>query len=258
MEDTYLNYRFLFHKYFLLALFIVSYIIYLINTRGNERIIENLILLSILILLIKYNNIHIDAENDYYYHEENLTKFTERLVKMYEEKAKDVRVDEYFFINADNILNQKEFKLFFVVKFKNITEIFWKLEFVRFYNDYVYMKILHFTEMFLYIYYHAITMNEGLGCKKCFDNCKTIRFEVEKLMNELNVDLPESDKTTPNIDKQLYILKKQLIFIYDSKLLLLSKHSNKINLYDLYVDNELPENMDGFFMDKTTRKYRRT
>ena len=141
--------------------------------------------------------------------------------------------------------------------YSKVIEIFWKLEFVRFYNDYVYMKILHFTEMFLYIYYHAITMNEGQGCKKYFDNCKIIRFEVEKLMDELNIDLPAQDKTIPNIDKQLYVLKKQLMFIYDSKLLLLSKHANKINLYDMYIDNEVPANSDGFFMDKTSRKYRR-
>jgi hypothetical protein len=257
MDNIYLNYKYIFHNYFLLGIFVISYIYYIISSRGNDHIIENIILLSIMIVLIKYNNISINETNEYYYEEENMNKFSERLIKMYEEKAKEVRVDEYFFMNENNILNKKEFKLFFVTKFKNIIEIFWRLEFIRFYNDYVYMKILHFTELFLYIYYHAITMNKGLNCKRCYDNCKIIRLEVEKLMNELNIDLPQHDKTTSNIDKQLYIYKKQLMFIYDSKLLLLSKYSNKINLYDMYVDNELPSNMDGFFMDKTSRKYRR-
>jgi len=258
MDNTYLNYKFLFHRYFLLIIFVISYIYFFFSTKGEDRLIEHLILIGVFLLLVKYNNIVIDETNDYYYHEENLTKFTERLIKFYEENAKNVRMDEYFFLNEDNILNQKEHKLFFVIKFKNVIDIFWRFEFVKFYNEYIYIKILHLTELFFYIYYHAITMKKSLGCKKCYDNCKTIRLEIEKMINDLNVDLPESDKTTQNIDQILYVIKKQLMFTFDSKLLLLSKHASKdINLYDLQLDVELPANMDGFFMDKTTKTYRR-
>lgn len=245
MDNQYLNYKYLFHKYFLLIIFTIFFSIYLIKTKLNsdDRIIEQIIFLSIFIILVKYNNIAIDKTNDYYFHQENLNNFTERLIKFYENKAKEVRVDEYFFMNANNILNKKEFKLFFVIKFKNITEIFWQLEFVKFYDEYIYIKILHFTELFLYIYYHSITKEKSENCHNCYDNCKIIRMEVEKMMNGLTIDLPKSDKTTKNIDKILYVLKKKLLFIYDSKLLLLSKYSNKNNLYDLNFDIETPSNL---------------
>lgn len=246
IEQIIFKYKPFFYKYFIVFFLIISYIWYSSSSYSNDRIIEHLILLTIIFIYLYYNGLIIDPRQQTYLDLQNKDKFIKRLSSLYEEYAPIVRNDKFFYINKDNILNNKEWKLFYVIHFDNTIELFQNIEYVRFYNNYIYIKILHFTELFLYYYYYSISKKSDDECKGTYKNLYLLKKEIINLFGELEVDLPTYDKNKKDIDLSLFRAKRQLEYILDSKLFLLSKYSDNLREYDLILDKEEPYNIDEY------------
>jgi len=242
LNDFLYEYKPYFYKYFFLILVIIGYIWYSSSMYSNDRIIEHLLLIGIIIVLIKYNGLMIDPMERTYHNLKNREKFIERLKKLYDEFAPLIRDDKFFYINKDNILNNREWTLFFILEFDNIIDIFQNIEYIRFYNNYLYMKIVHFTELFLYYYYYAISEKPKEECKDIYRSLKLLRDNIESVIEELEVDLPTEDKNNEDIDVSLFKAKRQLMYLYDSKLFLLSKYCDDLREYDMSQNVEMPYN----------------